>query len=103
MMSSAVVVYMLYYCQQKGADSGRHSWCRWRDGPLPQGTKNTQAISIYDLVLLSIESLPDQEPFWYCEMSPDSERCTRVLGKYLHFHFSTTYKDLRSPYCRGES
>ena len=64
-----------------GADSGRHKWYKWRDGPVPEGDKTTQAINLFDLLLLSVTS--EETEFAWKEPRPCSEKKTRVLGIFL--------------------
>ena len=73
------------FLSQLGADSGRHEWFKWHDGPTPEGNKTTQAINIFDLMLLSVQSGVDTAEFQWREPKPCSEKVTRVLGtKSLH-------------------
>ena len=44
------------------------------------GDKTTQAVNIFDLLLLSVKSRPDNEEFEWRESRPCSEKLTRVLG-----------------------
>ena len=65
-----------------GADSGRHSWFKFVDGPVPEGTKSTQAILLVDMLLLSVTSGFATEEYSWAEQRPCSEKNTRVLGVY---------------------
>ena len=65
---------------QAGTDGGRHGWFRWADGPVPPGKNPTQSISIYDLMLLSVESAPGFPTYNWREHKPCSDRVTRVLA-----------------------
>ena len=70
-----------YYCScQVGADSGRHTWYKWRNGPTPEGDRTTQAINLFDLLLLSVDSGFATPDFHWKEPKPCSEKGTRVLG-----------------------
>ena len=70
------------YCIKVGADSGRHSWYKWRDGPIPDGEKTTQAINVFDMLLLSVSSGFATEEYSWREPRPCSEKNTRVLGEF---------------------
>ena len=75
--------FTLVLLLQCGCDSGRHNWFKWSDGPQPDGTKTTCAICIYDLVLLSVVNAVGTDDFEWREPSPNSEACTRVIGKLV--------------------
>ena len=49
---------------------------------MPVGDKTTQAVNIFDLLLLSVKSAPgsDTEEFEWRESRPCSEKVTRVLA-----------------------
>ena len=66
-----------------GADSGRHKWYKWRQGPVPEGDKTTQAVTLFDFLLLSVEASFATEDFEWREPKPCSEDVTRLLGMYL--------------------
>ena len=57
-----------------------HGWYKWRRGPVPVDDKMTQAVNIFDLLLLSVESRPGTDEFLWRESRPCSEKNTRVLG-----------------------
>ena len=63
-----------------GADSGRHKWYKWRQGPVPEGDKTTQAVTLFDFLLLSVEASFATEDFKWGEPKPCSEDVTRLLG-----------------------
>jgi hypothetical protein len=65
---------------QVGADSGRHTWFKWRQGPIPDGDKTTQAVTLFDFLLLSVKSSFATEEFEWREPLPCSENVTRVIG-----------------------
>ena len=47
---------------------------------MPDGEKTTQAINLFDMLLLSVSSGFATEEFSWREARPSSERNTRVLG-----------------------
>ena len=63
-----------------GADSGRHSWYKWRNGPVPEGQRTTQAITLFDFLMLSVKSSIGTDDFLWKEPSPCSENVTRIRG-----------------------
>ena len=65
---------------QAGTDGGRHGWFRWADGPVPDGKSPTHSISLYDLMLLSVESAPGYPSYSWKEQKPCSDKVTRVLA-----------------------
>ena len=65
---------------QAGTDGGRHGWFRWGSGPVPGSKNPTQSISLYDLMLLSVQSGPGTPDFQWREQRPCSDRVTRVLA-----------------------
>ena len=65
---------------QVGVDSGRHEWFKWSRGPTPEGEKTTQAINLFDLALLSVDSGFATEEFHWREPKPCSNTITRLLG-----------------------
>ena len=65
---------------QAGTDGGRHGWFRWGSGPVPEGKNPTQSISLYDLMLLRVESAPGTPNYEWREQKPCSDRVTRVLA-----------------------
>ena len=76
---------------QRGGDSGRHQWYRWRDGPEPEGTKTTIALNIFDLMLLDMENAVGSRDYSWKEPKPNSEFATRILGNIA----------LKSKDCKG--
>jgi hypothetical protein len=90
------LVYILQFCcsviitpvLKVGADSGRHGWYKWSRGPVLEGDKTTQAVNIFDLLLLSVNSEPGTEEFHWRESRPCSEKVTRVLGIFASHLFS---------------
>ena len=74
------------YISQVGADSGRHTWFKWRHGPVPDGDKTTQAITLFDFLLLSVKSAVGTDEFVWREPLPCSENVTRVLGILIMSH-----------------
>ena len=82
-MTIATIIIMKSIFVQGGADSGRHNWFKWRDGPVPEGDKTTQAINVFDFLLLSVRSSCPTAQFTWKEPRPCSEKNTRVLGEYF--------------------
>ena len=73
----------IYYLLQVGSDGGRHGWFKWADGPSPTGTSMTQSITLYDCMLLSMQSMVGTPDYSWCEPKPCSDKMTRVLGLYF--------------------
>ena len=65
-----------------GSDGARHAWYKWLSGQQPEGTSMTHGISLYDCTLLRVESLCGTPDFNWKEQKPNSDRITRVLGKF---------------------
>ena len=63
-----------------GTDGGRHGWFRWFSGPVPNSKNPTQSISLYDLMLLSVNSAPGTQDFEWREQRPCSDKVTRLLA-----------------------
>ena len=62
-------------------DGGRHGWFRWAGGPVPDGSNPTHSISIYDLMILRVQSIGAGTPdFDWREKAPCSDKVTRVLA-----------------------
>ena len=78
-----ITFYLLNYYLQVGNDGGRHGWYKWSSGSQPVGTSMTQSISIYDCMLVSMESQGVTEDFSWSEPKPCSDKATRVLCMYL--------------------
>ena len=70
-------------------------WSRFWAAPLVQveewtntdGDKSTQAINLFDLMLISVDSGFATEDFHWREPKPCSEKATRVLGRVRIFKF----------------
>ena len=77
-----LVFISLKFLLKVGSDGGRHGWFKWADGPVPEGTSLTQSISIYDCMIVSISSLPGTAQYEWKEDRSNSDKNTRVLGKY---------------------
>ena len=65
---------------QAGLDGGRHGWFRWSSGPVPDAKNPTQTISLYDLMLLRVDSAPGTPENEWREAKPCSDRVTRLLA-----------------------
>ena len=89
-----------------GADSGRHGWYKWSRGPVPEGDKTTQAVNIFDLLLLSVKSVAGTEEFQWRESRPCSEKVTQVLGISCLVQICrlvTTFSPNSCTYCGGKT
>ena len=67
---------------QVGSDGGRHGWFKWATGAVPEGKSLTQSISLYDCMLVSMKSMENTPDFDWFEEKPNSDKNTRVLGKF---------------------
>ena len=77
-----ILFIALKFLLKVGSDGGRHGWFKWANGPVPEGTSLTQSISIYDCMIVSTSSLPGTAQYEWKEDRSNSDKNTRVLGKY---------------------
>ena len=76
-----------------GSDGGCHGLFKWATGPVPEGTSLTQSISLYDCMVISMQSVGLTANYEWHEEKPNSDQHTRVLGKQ-----SFIYKDTLKNY-----
>ena len=67
-----------------GSDGGRHGWFKWATGPVPEGKSLTQSISLFDCMIVRVQSLNGTPDYEWVEEKPNSEKITRVLGKVFN-------------------
>ena len=67
-----------------GSDGGRHGWFKWATGPVPEGKSLTQSISLFDCMIVRVQSLNGTPDYEWVEEKPNSEKNTRVLGKVFN-------------------
>ena len=75
---------------QVGSDGGRHGWFKWANGPVPEGKSLTQSISLYDCTMVTMKSLVGTPSFDWTEENPNSDRITRVLGRFANSCYKLT-------------
>ena len=98
--------WVVFLVLKVGADSGRHGWFKWSRGPVPEGDKTTQAVNIFDLLLLSVKSVAGTDEFEWRESRPCSEKVTRVLGIICSVQICrlvTTFSTNSCTYCGGKT